>query len=94
MLEDVREKYPKCSRNWLYKIQKLNNLYSKRKRKYKATMNVNHKLPVAENILNQDIHMDKLGAVRITDIIYIDTIEGWFYLVTVKDIFTKEIVIY
>lgn len=92
LLEDVREKYPKCSRNRLYKIQKQRNLYSKRKRKYKATTNSNHKLPVAENILNQDFNVDRPGAVWVTDISYIGTNEGWLYLATVKDIFTKEIV--
>lgn len=30
---------------------------SKRKRKYKATINSNHKLPVAENILNQTLKL-------------------------------------
>lgn len=92
ILEDVREKYPKCSRNRLYKIQKEHKLYSKRKRKYKATTNSNHKLPVAENILNQDFNVDRPGAVWVTDISYIGTNEGWLYLATVKDIFTKEIV--
>jgi putative transposase len=28
----------------------------------------------------------------VTDISYIDTLQGWLYLATVKDIFTKEIV--
>jgi len=92
LLEDVREKYPKCSRSRLYKIQKEHNLYSKRKRKYKATTNSNHKLPVAENILNQDFNVDRPGAVWVTDISYIGTNEGWLYLATVKDIYTKEIV--
>jgi len=92
ILEDVREKYPKCSRNRLYKIQKQHNLYSIRKRKYKATTNSNHKLPVAENILNQNFKVDKPGAVWVTDISYIGTKQGWLYLATVKDIFTKEIV--
>lgn len=92
MLEDVREKYPKCSRNRLYKIQKENKLYSIRKRKFKATTYSNHSLPVAENILNQDFNVDKPAAVWVTDISYIDTREGWLYLATVKDIFTKEIV--
>ena len=92
ILEDVREQYPKCSRNRLYKIQKEHKLYSKRKRKYKATTNSNHKLPVAENILNQDFNVDRPGAVWVTDISYIGTNEGWLYLATVKDIFTKEIV--
>lgn len=94
ILADVRVSYPKCSRKRLYKIQKEYRLYSKRKRKYKATTYSNHKLPVAENILNQNFKADKPGAVWVADISYIATREGWLYLATVKDIFTKEIVGY
>lgn len=92
ILADVRETYPKCSRNRLYAIQKKNQLYSKRKRKFKATTNSNHKLPVADNLLNQDFTTDRPAAVWVTDISYIATDEGWYFLATVKDIFTKEIV--
>jgi putative transposase len=92
ILKDVQESFPKCSRKRLYSIQKEFNLYSKRKRKYKATTNSNHKLPVAENILNQNFKTERPGAVWVTDISYIGTKEGWLYLATVKDIFTKEIV--
>ena len=92
ILADVREVFPRCSRQRLYGIQKENQLYSIRKRKFKATTNSNHKLPVAENLLNQDFKIDKPAAVWVTDISYVDTFEGWLYLATVKDICTKEIV--
>ena len=40
ILADVKEVYPKCSRKRLYRTQKENKLYSKRKRKFKATTNL------------------------------------------------------
>lgn len=92
ILADVREEYPNCSRNRLYRLQKENQLYSKRKRKFKVTTNSKHNLPVAENLLNQNFKIDKPAAVWVTDISYISTKEGWLYLATVKDICTKEIV--
>jgi putative transposase len=90
ILEDVREIFPKCSRKRLYNIQKEYKLYCIRKRKYKATTNSNHKLPVAENILNQNFKVDRPGAVWVTDISYIGTDQGWLYLATVKDIFSLK----
>jgi putative transposase len=39
ILADVREVFPRCSRQRLYGIQKENQLYSIRKRKFKATTN-------------------------------------------------------
>lgn len=92
ILADVKEIFPKCSRKRLYGIQKEHRLYSKRKRKFKITTNSNHKLPVAENILDQNFKTTRPATVWVTDISYIHTLEGWLYLATVKDIFTKEIV--
>lgn len=77
MLLDVREKFPRCSRKRLYKIQKDNKLYSIRKRKYKATTYSDHDLPVAPNLLNQNFDTDKPNSVWVTDITYIHTHEGW-----------------
>mgnify|MGYP000877074237 CR=1 FL=1 len=92
MLEDVRETFPKCSRNRLYRIQRKNRIYSVRKRKFKATTNSNHNLPVAENLLNQDFNVDSPNKVWVTDISYINTEEGWLYLAAVKDLYNSEIV--
>lgn len=92
LLYDVREEFPHCSRQRLYRIQKENKLYSIRKRKYKATTYSDHKLPVAENLLNQNFKVESPNSVWVTDISYISTKEGWLYLATVKDICTKEIV--
>lgn len=90
--KDVQVEFPKCSRKRIYKLQKKNKLYSKRKRKFKATTDSNHQLPVAENLLNQDFNTEGPNTVWVTDISYLDTSEGWLYLATVKDIHTKDIV--
>jgi putative transposase len=73
LLIDVREKFPKCSRNRLYKIQKVHNQYSIRKRKFKATTNSKHDYPVAANLLNQDFRVKEPNKVWVTDISYIST---------------------
>ena len=91
ILRDVNEKIP-CGRNRLYRILKENKIHSKRPKKYKATTNSNHKLPVAENLLNQNFNVLKPYEVWVTDISYIPTEEGWLYLAIVKDLFNKEIV--
>lgn len=52
-------------------------LRCKQVRKFKATTNSNHSLPVAENLLDQDFTTERPGAVWVTDITYIPTQEGW-----------------
>ncbi|MCW2278086.1 hypothetical protein EDD73_11110 [Heliophilum fasciatum] len=42
-------------------------------RKYKATTNSNHNLPVAENLLKQDFHVDAPNTVWVYDISYMTT---------------------
>lgn len=64
----------------------------RQKRKFKATTNSNHSLPVAENLLSQNFAADAPNQVWLTDITYIPTHEGWLYLAGHKDICTGEIV--
>lgn len=66
----------------------------KQKRKFKATTYSNHKLPVAENLLNQQFQVAEPNRVWVTDITYIPTDEGWLYLAGHKDLFTHEVVGY
>ena len=67
-------------------------LRCKQKRKFRATTNSNHDLPVAENLLNQTFEPTRPNEAWVTDITYISTGEGWLYLAGVKDVFTCELV--
>jgi transposase InsO family protein len=69
-------------------------LRCKQKRKFRATTNSNHSLPVAENLLEQRFAPAMPNEVWVTDITYVSTGEGWLYLAGVKDVFTCEIVGY
>lgn len=66
----------------------------KQKRKFKATTHSDHKLPVAENLLNQTFAAKRPNEAWVTDITYIPTGEGWLCLAGIKDIYTCEIVGY
>ena len=76
------------------RIRKQLGLRCKQKRKFKATTNSNHSLPVAENLLGQNFKVTVPNLVWLTDITYISTGEGWLYLVGHKDLFNGEIVGY
>ena len=64
------------------------------KRKFQATTNSNHSLPVAKNLLYQNFAVAAPNQIWLTDITYIPTNEGWLYLAGHKDICTSEIVGY
>jgi len=65
---------------------------SKTRKKYKATTNSKHNYPVSENILNQNFKVAKLGQVWVSDITYIPTSEGFLYLASIMDLYSKRII--
>jgi transposase InsO family protein len=76
------------------RIKRKLGLRCKQKRKFKATTDSKHKLPVAENLLKQQFKVHEPNAVWVSDITYVPTDEGWLYLAGHKDLFTCEIVGY
>lgn len=76
------------------RIRKKLGIRCKQTKKFKATTNSNHNLPVAENLLDQNFDATAPNQVWVTDITYIPTEEGWLYLAGHKDLFTKEVVGY
>ena len=76
------------------RIRKKLGIRCKQKRKFKATTDSKHALPVAENLLNQQFEVTRPNEVWLSDITYIPTEEGWLYLAGHKDLFTGEIVGY
>lgn len=61
-------------------------------RKYKATTQSKHDLPVAPNRLEQDFTAPAPNRVWVSDITYIWTAEGWLYLAAVLDLHARSVV--
>lgn len=80
------------SRKRISNIMKDLNLKVKMKRRYKNTTDSNHNLPVASNLLNQDFYASNPNEKYVGDITYISTGEGWLYLATVIDLYSRKVV--
>jgi len=76
------------------RIRRKLGIRCKQKRKFKATTNSKHTLPVAENILGQQFRVTAPNKVWVSDITYVPTDEGWLYVAAHKDLFTANIVGY
>jgi putative transposase len=76
------------------RIRKKLGIRCKQKRKFKVTTHSRHKLPVAENLLEQQFKVSRPNKVWLSDITYVPTDEGWLYLAGHKDLFNSEIVGY
>ena len=80
------------SRKRISNIMKNLNLKVKMKRRYKNTTDSNHNLPIAPNILDRDFYASNKDEKYVGDITYISTGEGWLYLATVIDLYSRKVV--
>jgi len=80
------------SRQKLGKIMKRLSLVVKQKKKFKNTTDSKHNLPIAQNLLNREFESDKANSKYVGDITYIYTKQGWLYLATVIDLYSRKIV--
>ncbi len=90
--EDLQANGTKCSENRVARLMKVHGIIAKTKKKFKATTNSKHNLPIAENLLNQDFAAEKPNTVWVSDITYIWTLEGWLYLAVILDLYSRQVV--
>jgi putative transposase len=91
---DLAENKVQVGISRIKRIRKKLGLHCIQKRKFKATTNASHSLPVAKNLLEQRFKTTKPNTVWLSDITYVATDEGWLYLAGHKDLFNGEIVGY
>ena len=62
------------------------------KRKFKATTDSGHDLPIAKNVLDRDFTATEPDRAWVADITYIWTTEGCLYLAVIIDLFSRRVV--
>ena len=67
-------------------------LRAKAARRFKATTNSKHALPVADNLLQQDFTAQRPNQAWAGDITCIHTEEGWLYLTVVMGLWSRRVV--
>lgn len=80
--------------NRIKRLRRKHGIRCKQRKKFKATTDSKHRMPVASNLLGQNFAVSMPNQVWVADITYIPTEEGWLYLAGIKDLCTKEIVGY
>jgi len=88
-LDDLGHKY---NRKTVAASMKRQGLIAKAAKKYKATTDSDHNLPVAPNILKQDFSANAPNQKWVCDISHLWTEEGWLYLAVVLDLFSRMVV--
>jgi putative transposase len=74
------------------RLMRQRGIQAKHKRKFKATTDSNHHLPVHENHLDRSFDVELANKSWAADITYIWTREGWLYLAVILDLFSRRII--
>jgi len=89
---ELEEQGETCGKNRIARLMRENKVVSIHRRKYRATTESNHALPVAENILGRKFQASAPDQKWVGDITYLQTREGWLYLAVVIDLFSRQII--
>jgi len=82
-----------CGRNRVARLMHLHGIIARKKQK-RHPVTTQHETGAfpAPNLLNQEFSSPAANQKWVSDITYIDTAEGWLYLASVLDLFSRKIV--
>lgn len=79
-------------KNTVAKLMQRHRIQSKVHKRFVMTTNSRHGLKAADNVLNRDFNADRPNQKWVSDVTFIPTREGWLYLATVMDLFSRKII--
>jgi transposase InsO family protein len=89
----LRRKGVACGRNRVARLMRLHGIAARKAHKrFPTTTQRNPRAIPAPNLLNQDFSASAADRKWIADITYIDTAEGWLYVASVLDLFSRQVV--
>lgn len=89
---ELREEGLLINHKKVERLMKKHGIQAKRKKKFKATTNSKHNKTISENLLNRQFQVDKPNLAWVSDITYVWTDEGWLYLCTFIDLYSRMVV--
>lgn len=92
IFQELKARGHPVSEGRVERLMRQNDIRARHKRRFKATTDSIHALPVAPNRLDQNFATERPDQVWTADITYLATGEGWLYLAMVLDLHTRQIV--
>ena len=89
---ELRAQGHRCNHKRIERLMQQHRIRARQARRFHRTTDSLPSLPVAPNRLNQEFHAGTPNQVWTADITYLDTAEGWLYLATVLDLYSRRIV--
>jgi len=92
MVRELHRRGFPASKERVERLMRDNGIKARHKRRFKATTDSRHTLPVAPNLLERNFQTMAPNQLWTADLTYIWTDEGWLYLAIVLDLFNREVV--
>ena len=74
------------------RLMRVEGIRAKTVKKWRATTQSNHRLPVAKNTLNRQFAVEHPNRVWAGDLTYVWTTEGWLYLAVILDLYSRRVI--
>lgn len=92
IVEELRARGMAASKARVERLMRENGIRARHKRRFRATTDSRHTLPVADNLLDRNFNPPAPNRVWTSDLTYLWTEEGWLYLAVVLDLFNREVI--
>jgi transposase InsO family protein len=92
MYQELRARGYVINRKRVERLMRVMGLNARPPKRYVVTTDSDHDEPIAPNILAQDFTADRPNQKWVGDITYLDSDQGWLYLATVIDLYSRKIV--
>lgn len=89
---ELKKKHIRCTRARIRRLMRKLGLFPKRKRRFRITTNSRHGFDVHPNLLGREFKVKERDRVWVSDITYIWTDEGWLFLASVIDLYSRKVV--
>ena len=89
---DLRAAGQRIGENRVARLMRLNDIRAKTARKWRATTDSAHRLPVAANALDRQFTVTAPNRVWAGDLTYVWTEAGWLYLAVVLDLYSRAVI--
>jgi transposase InsO family protein len=90
--EKLRAEGFTCNHKVVENLMHDNEIQPRKRKKYKATTDSKHDLPIAPNVLDREFNVEEPDEAWVSDITYIHTQQGWLYLCVFIDLYSRMVV--
>ena len=90
--KELRVRGEICGKNRVARLRKINNIETRRRRRFKVTTKARASQDNAPNLINRCFSVAKPNRVWLSDVTFIATRVGWLYLAVVIDLYSRKII--